>query len=101
MRERPDLLEANAGVSAAGSQNRLAIANGKQDLGTTFTYSHVSGTNTAAFFFNIPLAIFDRNQGEIARTRYAIDQAKQMDLAASDGSANRRYQRIRGRTFKR
>ena len=85
LRERPDLLEANAGVNAAGSQNRLAIANGKQDLGTTFTYSHVSGTNTAAFFFNIPLAVFDRNQGEIARTRYAIDQAKQMDLAASDG----------------
>lgn len=84
LRERPDLLEANASVNAAGSQNRLAIANGKQDLGTTFTYSHVSGTNTAAFFFNIPLPIFDRNQGEIARTRYAIDQAKQMDLAASD-----------------
>jgi outer membrane protein, heavy metal efflux system len=84
LRERPDLLEANASVNAAGSQNRLAIANGKQDLGTTFTYSHVSGTNTAAFFFNIPLPIFDRNQGEIARTRYAMDQAKQMDLAASD-----------------
>jgi len=84
LRERPDLLEANASVNAAGSQNRLAIANGKQDLGTTFTYSHVSGTNTAAFFFNIPLPVFDRNQGEIARTRYAIDQAKQMDLAASD-----------------
>jgi cobalt-zinc-cadmium efflux system outer membrane protein len=84
LRERPDLLEANASVNAAGSQNRLAIANGKQDLGTTFTYSHVSGTNTAAFFFNIPLAVFDRNQGEIARTHYAIDQAKQMDLAASD-----------------
>ena len=85
LRQRPDLLEANASVTAAGSQNRLAIANGKQDLGTTFTYSHVSGTNTAAFFFNIPLAVFDRNQGEIARTRYAIDQAKQMDLAAADG----------------
>jgi cobalt-zinc-cadmium efflux system outer membrane protein len=84
LRERPDRLEANASVNAAGSQNRLAIANGKQDLGTTFTYSHVSGTNTAAFFFNIPLPIFDRNQGEIARTRYAMDQAKQMDLAASD-----------------
>jgi outer membrane protein, heavy metal efflux system len=85
LRQRPDLLEANAGITAAGSQNRLAIANGKQDLGTTFTYSHVSGTNTAAFFFNIPLAVFDRNQGEIARTRYAIDQAQQMDLAAADG----------------
>ena len=34
---------------------------------------------------SIPLPIFDRNQGEIARTRYAIDQAKQMDPAASDG----------------
>jgi len=85
LRQRPDLLEANSSVTAAASQNRLAIANGKQDLGTTFTYSHVSGTNTAAFFFNIPLAVFDRNQGEISRTRYAIDQAKQMDSAAADG----------------
>jgi outer membrane protein, heavy metal efflux system len=84
LRQRPDLLEANANVTSAGSQNRLAIANGKQDLGTGFDYSHVSGTNTAAFFFNIPLPVFNRNQGEIARTRYAIDQAKQMDLAASD-----------------
>jgi outer membrane protein, heavy metal efflux system len=84
LRQRPDLLAANAGVNAAASQNRLAVANGKRDFGTAFDYSHVSGTNTASFFFNIDLPVFNRNQGEIARTRYAIDQAKQMDLSASD-----------------
>lgn len=72
---RPDLAAAQQGVMAARSQNRLAIANGKRDLSTTFEYSHVAGFNTGDLLFNIEIPIFDRNQGEIARTRFAIDQA--------------------------
>jgi cobalt-zinc-cadmium efflux system outer membrane protein len=34
--------------------------------------------------FSIPLPIFDRNQGEIARTRFAQTQAQETALAASD-----------------
>ena len=33
-----------------------------------------------AFFFNIDLPIFDRNQGEIARARFAITQAEETAL---------------------
>lgn len=73
--ERPDLRAAKFGVTAAQSQLTLAKANGKQDLTVSALYSHVSGTNSASFFFNIPLPIFNRNQGEIARTRFAISQA--------------------------
>jgi outer membrane protein, heavy metal efflux system len=36
----------------------------------------VSANSSASTFFNIPLAVFNRNQGEIARTRYAIDQSE-------------------------
>lgn len=73
--ERPDLRAAKFGVTAAQSQLALAKADAKQDLNVTFDYSHVSGISSGSFFFNIPLPIFNRNQGEIARTRFAISQA--------------------------
>ncbi len=84
LRTRPDLLAAQRGVTAAQSQFQLAKANGKQDLSTSFNFSHVAGTSTGAFFFNMPLPIFDRNQGEIARTRYAIGQSEAQQTAASE-----------------
>jgi len=83
MRTRPDLLAAQQSVIAARSQELLAEANGKRDLGASFNYSHVAATNTGAFFFNIQLPVFDRNQGEIARTRYAITQSQEQASEAS------------------
>jgi cobalt-zinc-cadmium efflux system outer membrane protein len=84
LRERPDLRAAEQGVTAAQSQVLLAQANGKQDLSTTYDFSHVSGVNSASLFFGIPLPIFDRNQGEIARTRFAFTQAQQTQQSVSD-----------------
>jgi outer membrane protein, heavy metal efflux system len=81
---RPDLIAADEGVTAARSQKALAIANGKRDLGVTFDYTHTNGVNSGAFYFNIDLPIFDRNQGEIARTGYAITQAEQQATEASE-----------------
>ncbi len=75
LRQRPDLLAAQRGVNAAQSQYTLAQANGKWDLNATFNYTHVSGLSTGTFIFGLPLPLFNRNQGEIARTRYAIGQA--------------------------
>ncbi|HET8967585.1 MAG TPA: TolC family protein, partial [Candidatus Acidoferrum sp.] len=74
---RPDLVAAQQGVTAARSQLALAEVNGKQDLTAGMNYTHTAGVSSAAFAFNIPLAVFDRNQGEIARTRYAITQAQE------------------------
>lgn len=76
LRQRADLQAAQKGVTAAESQVSLAKANGKQDLGTQFSYSHVSGFSSSSLFFNIGIPLFDRNQGEIARTRYALNQAQ-------------------------
>lgn len=84
LRERPDLKAAQQGVTAAGSQVVLAKANGKQDLNTSFTFSHVSGASSGSVAFSIPLAIFDRNQGEIARTRFALTQAQLNEKAAEE-----------------
>jgi len=78
LRTRPDLQAAQKNVTAARSAELLAEANRKRDLGASFNYSHLGDTNTGAFFFNIQLPIFDRNQGEIARTRLVITQNQEL-----------------------
>ncbi|HEX8765780.1 MAG TPA: TolC family protein, partial [Candidatus Acidoferrum sp.] len=78
LRTRPDLRAAQQNVTAARSAEQLAEVNRKRDLTTTFNYSHVASTNTGAFFFTIQLPFFDRNQGEIARTRHVITQNEQL-----------------------
>ena len=83
LRTRPDLQAAQQNVIASRSQESLAEANRKRDLGASFNYSHVAATNTGAFFFNIQLPLFDRNQGEIARTRFVITQSEQLANEAS------------------
>jgi len=83
LRTRPDLLAAQLSVTAAHSQESLAQANGKRDLNVTFDYTHTNGQNSGAFYFNIDLPIFDRNQGEIARTRYAITQFQELQSEAA------------------
>ncbi len=81
---RPDLMAAKQGVTAANSQYQLAKANGKRDLTTSLMYTHVSAINSASFLFNIEIPIFDRNQGEIARTHYAITQSQENKTVAEE-----------------
>jgi cobalt-zinc-cadmium efflux system outer membrane protein len=81
---RPDFIAAQQGVTAAQSQYSLAKANGKRDLTTTFDYTHVAELNTAGLTFNIEVPIFNRNQGEIARTNYAIAQAQETKTATEE-----------------
>ena len=76
---RPDLREAQQGITAANSQYLLAKADAKQDLTVQANYTHVNGINGVSFYTSIPLAIFNRNQGEIARTRYAITQSQELE----------------------
>jgi len=74
---RPDLRAAQQAVTAAESQLALQKANGKMDITGTFDYSHTAGASSGSFFYNMPLPIFNRNQGEIARAQYAITQAQE------------------------
>jgi outer membrane protein, heavy metal efflux system len=78
---RPDLQASQRGIVAANSQVGLAKANGKQDFNLSFDYTHLNSSNLGAFYFNIPLPIFNRNQGEIARTQYAVTQAQFLEKA--------------------
>ena len=81
---RPDLLAARQGVTAASSQYELAKANGKRDVTGQINYTHIADLNTASLFGQIQLPIFDRNQGEIARTQSVIAQAQEQEKAASE-----------------
>jgi len=81
LQNRPDLRAAVLGITAANSQYSLAKANAKQDPTVSGNYSHVNGINAATWSFSIPLAIFDRNQGNIAQTRIAIRQAEEQHKA--------------------
>lgn len=84
IQNRPDFRAAQQGITAAKSQYTLAKANGKVDVTGTFNYDHVNAVNAGSFFATFQLPIFNRNQGEIARTNFAITQAQELELAASD-----------------
>jgi len=84
LRERPDFRAAELGITAAQSQIRLAKANAKVDVNGTYDFTHVSGENTASIFANFELPIFNRNQGEIARTGHALTQAQEQQQSVSD-----------------
>jgi len=84
LQNRPDLRAAQQGVSSAQSQYELQRAIGKQDLTVQANYTHVNGINGMSFYTSIPLPIFNRNQGEIARTRYAIVQSQESEKAAGE-----------------
>jgi cobalt-zinc-cadmium efflux system outer membrane protein len=79
LQNRPDLRAAQQGVTAANSQYQLQQAISKRDVTGQFNYTHIADLNTASLFGQIQLPIFDRNQGEIARTRYAIDQTQEQE----------------------
>jgi cobalt-zinc-cadmium efflux system outer membrane protein len=84
LRERPDFHAAELGITAAQSQYTLAKANSKVDVTGSYVFSHVAGETTGSIFASFDLPIFNRNQGEIARTNYALTQAKEQEQSASD-----------------
>jgi len=81
---RPDLRAAQQSVTAANSQYQLEKAIAKVDITGQVNYTHISDLNTASFFGSLQIPIFNRNQGEIARARFAITQAQELEKAASD-----------------
>jgi len=79
---RPDLKSAASAVNKARVDNKLAWANGSTDpvVGLEYqrTPSDPTGNNTMGFNISIPLRIFDRNQGEKARTAIEINRTERV-----------------------
>ena len=69
---RPDLRAAEADRARARADHRLARANAWWDITPQIEYQRIGPDNTIGFGISIPIKIFDRNQGEIARTQAEI-----------------------------
>ena len=98
LQQRPDYRAAELGTTAAKSQISLAKANAKVDVTASVDYSHTADQNSASFFASFPIAVFDRNQGEIARTQYALTQAQETQASTSDtvlSDVNDAYEALR------
>jgi cobalt-zinc-cadmium efflux system outer membrane protein len=80
---RPDLQAALLAVDKAGTDHKLAVANGSTDPTFGIDFAHTSPSPTyMGLSINIPLRIFDRNQGEKARTQIDIAHAERQKDAA-------------------
>ena len=83
LQNRPDLRAARQSITAAQSLLRLQKANGKPDLTPLLGYSQAGGEHTLDVGASIPLPIFDRNQGEVARARYVVTQAQEQQISTN------------------
>ncbi len=85
---RPDLEAALETVQQSETNHKLAIANGSTDptIGAWYTWNastnNPDADQTLGLSINIPLRVFDRNQGEKKRTQIDIDRSREASLTA-------------------
>ncbi|HTU44346.1 MAG TPA: TolC family protein [Bryobacteraceae bacterium] len=85
---RPDLKAAVQSVQLAKTNYQLAVANGSTDPTFSVWYTHngsynnPDAYNTLGVSVSIPLRVFDRNQGEKARTKTDIARNERLRDAA-------------------
>ena len=73
---RPDLRAAEAAREKARADINLAKANAWWDVTPQIEYQRIGPDNTIGFGFSLPIKLFDRNQGEIARTQADAKRAE-------------------------
>lgn len=84
--DRPDLRAALQSVDQARLNHQLALADGSTDPTFSAWYTHNASTNnpettelqTLGISVNVPLRIFDRNQGEKLRTQLDVTKNQQL-----------------------
>jgi cobalt-zinc-cadmium efflux system outer membrane protein len=85
---RPDLRAAIQTIEQSQTNHKLAVSNGSADPTFSGWYTYNSSNNnpngiqTLGLSVNIPLRIFDKNQGEKKRTLIDIDRSQQAAEAA-------------------
>jgi len=91
LESRPDLKAAIQNVELAKINHQLAVANGSTDPTYSLWYSHNPSfanpfaNQTIGGSVSIPLRIFDRNQGEKARTQIDIGRNERLREAVQAG----------------
>ncbi len=81
---RPDLKAAQSQVEVNAATVKLAAANGTADPTIEGEYERSGHVNTFGGNVNIPLRIFDRNQGEKERSRYELESSRLALTAAQN-----------------
>jgi cobalt-zinc-cadmium efflux system outer membrane protein len=79
---RPDLKAAVAAVAVADAQVKLAYANGTADPTAEVDYDRNGPDNSVGFSLNIPIRIFDRNQGNKQTAQFTA-QASRFSVTAA------------------
>jgi cobalt-zinc-cadmium efflux system outer membrane protein len=79
---RPDLKAAVAAVAVADAGVKLAYANGTADPTFELDYNRTGLENSVGFVFNLPVRIFDRNQGNKETAKYTA-QASRFTVTAA------------------
>ncbi len=98
---RPDYLVNQQSQARTQADLRLQVANGKVDyvVGTEYTHQQAGGFSgsSAGVYFSMPIPIFNRNQGEIARAQRestlaaARSRATEVNIQAEVERAYRQY----------
>ncbi len=78
---RPDLKAAVAAVAVADAELKLSYANGTSDPTLEADYNRNGLDNSVGFNLNIPIRIFDRNQGNKLTARFTA-QATRLTVTA-------------------
>jgi outer membrane protein, heavy metal efflux system len=86
--ERPDYRAAQQSLRVAEAGVKLAEAYGTTDPTLGGEYDRSGNDNSGGFQVNIPLRIFDRNQGEKERTRYEAQSTRFAEIAARNQVIN-------------
>ncbi len=81
---RPDYQATLAGVALADANVKLSYANGTADPTLEGEYDRASTYNSAGFNLNIPLRIFDRNQGNKKTSQFAAQASRFAVVAAKN-----------------
>jgi cobalt-zinc-cadmium efflux system outer membrane protein len=79
---RPDYKAAQLGTAVADANVKLAYANGTTDPTLEGEYDRSGTYNSAGFNINIPLRIFDRNQGNKETSKFVAQASRFAEIAA-------------------
>jgi cobalt-zinc-cadmium efflux system outer membrane protein len=79
---RPDYQAAQFGIHAADANVKLAYANGTTDPTLEAEYDRSGTYDSAGFSINIPLRIFDRNQGNKLTSQFQAQASRFSEVAA-------------------
>jgi cobalt-zinc-cadmium efflux system outer membrane protein len=79
---RPDYRAAKLGVAVADANVKLAYANGTTDPTLEADYDRNGPDNSVGFSVDIPLRIFDRNQGNKETSKFVAQASRFTEIAA-------------------